>query len=67
MKQKMNFAQISRTMLWLGLIVCVGLSAAQGQVPPSGTVIPRVCFEAKPETLTVTLGNAVTAGSYRRR
>ena len=54
MKQKINFAQISRTVWWLGLIFCVGLTAARAQVPV-GTVIPRVCFETKPETFTRTL------------
>ena len=49
----MNFAQFSRTVWWLGLIFCVGLTA-RAQVPPSGTVIPTVCFASKPETLTRT-------------
>ena len=28
MKQKMTLARITRTVLWLGLIVCVGVTAA---------------------------------------
>lgn len=42
MKQKINLAQISRTMLWLGLIVFACFTAARSQVP-NGTVIPRAC------------------------
>ncbi len=61
MKQKMNFAQISRTLLWLSLIVFACFAAARAQVP-NGTVIPIVCFESKPETLTRTLAVAVNAG-----
>ena len=62
MKRKMNFAQIKRTVWWLGLIFCVGFTAARAQVPPSGTVIPTVCFDAKPETLTRTLANSLNIG-----
>ena len=57
----MNFARISRTVWWLGLIFCVGLTAARAQVP-NGTVIPTVCFESKPETLTRTLANSLNEG-----
>lgn len=94
MKQKTNLAQISRTvsvmrkyarskcvftsfapLLRAGfgiLIVCLGLTAARAQV------IPRVCYEAKPEILTrtlagdepvgrtlFTLNQAVPGGFYR--
>lgn len=38
MKQKMNFAQITRTMLLLSLIVCAGFTAARAQVIPRGCV-----------------------------
>lgn len=61
MKQKINLAQISRTVLWLGLIFCVGLTAARAQA--SGTVIPLFCFEAKPETFTRTLTISTVVGS----
>lgn len=57
MKQKINLAQISRTVLWLVLIVCGGFAAARAQ-----TVIPLVCFEAKPETLTRSLTNSFCPG-----
>ena len=63
MKQKMNFAQILRTVFLLSLIVCAMFAAAaQAQLPPNGTVIPTVCFESKPETLTRTLTNNLSAG-----
>ena len=62
MKRKTNFARITRTVWWLGLIVCVGLTAARAQVA-DGTVIPRVCYEAKPETFTRTLGFNHPVGS----
>ena len=54
----MNFAQLSRMVWWLGLIVCVGRTAARAQV------IPSVCYEAKPETLTRRLAPNQSVGQY---
>ena len=57
MKRKTNFARISRTVWWLGLIFFASFAAARAQV------IPTVCFDAKPETLTRTLANSLNAGT----
>lgn len=58
MKQQTNFAQISHTVILSGLILlaCSAFVGAQ-------TVIPTVCFEAKPETFTRTLTNNVSNAS----
>jgi hypothetical protein len=42
MKQKMNFAQITRMALWVGLIFCTSFTFVRAQAP-NGTVIPRGC------------------------
>ena len=60
MKQEIIFARISRTIFLLTLIICAALATARAQ--STGTVIPTVCFEAKPETLTRTLTNNLNPG-----
>lgn len=62
MKRPTNFAQISRIVVLLSLIVCAAFATARAQTPPNGTVIPTVCFEAKPETLTRTLTGNLNPG-----
>jgi hypothetical protein len=55
MKQNTSFAQPSYALLLLSLIFCACNLMAQAQVPPDGTIIPTVCFESNPLTLTTTV------------
>lgn len=63
MKRKINSARILRTTALLGCFLFTFFAAARAQVPPPpGTVIPRVCFEAKTETFPRTLTNSLHVG-----
>ncbi len=56
MKQEKSTAQWTRNLLAVCLIVLACVASARAQV------IPTVCFESKPETLTRTLSNSLAAG-----
>lgn len=60
MKKDQIIARILPRTILLTLIICAAFATARAQA--TGTVIPTVCFEAKPETLTRTLTNNLNPG-----
>jgi len=56
MKREKSTARWTRNLLAVGLLVLAGVASARAQV------IPTVCFDAKPVTLTRTLSNSLAAG-----
>jgi len=61
MKNTRFSAQMARRIILTGILICAALAAVHAQLP-NGTLLPSVCFEAKPETLTRTLVSNLNPG-----